>query len=34
VAAQENCFPMIPAGRSHGDIMLSKDRWFSSPTAD
>ena len=30
VAAQENCFPMIPAGRSHGDIMLSKDRWFSS----
>ena len=27
VAAQENCFPMIPAGRSHGDIMLSKDRW-------
>ncbi|HZH06355.1 MAG TPA: biosynthetic-type acetolactate synthase large subunit [Lautropia sp.] len=29
VAPQENCFPMIPAGRSHGDIMLSKDRWFS-----
>ena len=28
VAAQENCFPMIPAGRSHGDIMLSKDRWY------
>ena len=28
VAAQENCFPMIPAGRSHGEIMLSKDRWF------
>ncbi len=30
VAAEENCFPMIPAGRSHGDIMLAKDRWFSS----
>jgi len=29
VAPQENCFPMIPAGRSHGDIMLSKERWFS-----
>jgi acetolactate synthase-1/2/3 large subunit len=28
VAAQENCFPMIPAGRSHGDIMLSKERWW------
>ncbi len=28
VAAQENCFPMIPAGRSHGDIMLGKDRWW------
>ena len=28
VAAEENCFPMIPAGRSHGDIMLSKDRWY------
>jgi acetolactate synthase-1/2/3 large subunit len=28
VAAQENCFPMIPAGRSHGDIMLAKDRWW------
>jgi acetolactate synthase-1/2/3 large subunit len=33
VAPQENCFPMIPAGRSHGDIMLSKDRWFSSTKA-
>ena len=33
VAQQENCFPMIPAGRSHGDIMLSKDRWFSSTKA-
>jgi acetolactate synthase-1/2/3 large subunit len=29
VTPQENCFPMIPAGGSHGDIMLSKERWFS-----
>ena len=28
VAPEENCFPMIPAGRSHGDIMLGKDRWY------
>jgi acetolactate synthase-1/2/3 large subunit len=32
IAPQENCFPMIPAGRSHGDIMLSKERWFSGQT--
>ncbi|MDB6002365.1 MAG: acetolactate synthase, large subunit, biosynthetic type, partial [Rhizobacter sp.] len=28
VAAQENCFPMIPAGQSHRRMMLAKDRWF------
>lgn len=27
VAAQENCFPMIPAGRGHHEIMLSESRW-------
>jgi acetolactate synthase-1/2/3 large subunit len=28
VEQAENCFPMIPAGRGHQEIMLSKDRWF------
>ena len=28
VAAQANCFPMIPAGCSHGDVMLAADRWY------
>jgi acetolactate synthase-1/2/3 large subunit len=27
VAAQENCFPMMPAGCGHHRVMLSKDRW-------
>ncbi len=27
VAAQENCFPMIPAGCGHHEIMLSESRW-------
>ncbi|WP_256856757.1 thiamine pyrophosphate-dependent enzyme, partial [Variovorax sp. KK3] len=27
VAAQENCFPMIPAGMGHHRVMLAKDRW-------
>ncbi|MBB3181886.1 biosynthetic-type acetolactate synthase large subunit [Variovorax sp. Sphag1AA] len=27
VASQENCFPMIPAGAGHHEVMLSKDRW-------
>jgi acetolactate synthase-1/2/3 large subunit len=26
VAAQENCFPMIPAGASHAEVWLGKDR--------
>ncbi|MET4575097.1 biosynthetic-type acetolactate synthase large subunit [Ottowia thiooxydans] len=28
VAAQENCFPMIPAGAGHHRVMLGKDRWY------
>jgi hypothetical protein len=29
VAAQENCFPMMPAGQGHHRVMLGKDRWFT-----
>ncbi|WP_018902839.1 biosynthetic-type acetolactate synthase large subunit [Variovorax paradoxus] len=28
VAAQENCFPMMPAGQGHHRVMLAKDRWY------
>ncbi len=28
VAQAENCFPMIPAGRGHHEVMLSKDRLY------
>ncbi len=28
VAQAENCFPMMPAGRGHHEIMLGKDRWY------
>jgi acetolactate synthase-1/2/3 large subunit len=28
VEQTENCFPMIPAGRGHHEIMLSKERWY------
>jgi acetolactate synthase-1/2/3 large subunit len=28
VEQAENCFPMIPAGRGHHEIMLAKDRWY------
>jgi acetolactate synthase-1/2/3 large subunit len=28
VAPAENCFPMIPAGRGHHEVMLSKDRSY------
>ncbi|OUM01713.1 biosynthetic-type acetolactate synthase large subunit [Variovorax sp. JS1663] len=28
VAAQENCFPMIPAGVGHHRVMLARDRWY------
>ena len=27
VMAQENCFPMIPAGGGHNRVMLAEDRW-------
>lgn len=33
VAAQENCFPMMPAGQGHHRVMLAKDRWYEPPTA-
>ncbi|RYF31990.1 MAG: biosynthetic-type acetolactate synthase large subunit [Comamonadaceae bacterium] len=28
VAAQENCFPMMPSGVGHHRVMLGKDRWY------
>ncbi|TXG00873.1 biosynthetic-type acetolactate synthase large subunit [Massilia arenae] len=28
VAQAENCFPMMPGGRGHHEIMLGKDRWY------
>ena len=28
VAQSENCFPMMPSGRGHHEIMLGKDRWY------
>ncbi|KAF3999453.1 biosynthetic-type acetolactate synthase large subunit [Glaciimonas immobilis] len=28
----ENCFPMIPGGRGHHEIMLSKNRWYDRRT--
>ena len=28
VAQTENCFPMIPSGRGHHEVMLSSDRWY------
>lgn len=28
VVAQENCFPMIPAGYGHHRVMLAKDCWY------
>ena len=30
VLAQENCFPMIPAGCGHHQIMLSESRWAAA----
>ena len=32
VAAQENCFPMMPSGHGHHEVMLGKDRWYRDPT--
>jgi acetolactate synthase-1/2/3 large subunit len=31
VEQAENCFPMIPAGRGHHEVMLSKERCWSTP---
>ncbi|MDM0070449.1 biosynthetic-type acetolactate synthase large subunit [Variovorax sp. J31P207] len=31
VAAEENCFPMMPAGCGHHRVMLAKDRWYEDP---
>ena len=33
VAAQENCFPMMPAGAAHNEVMLAKDRWYQPKEA-
>ena len=32
VAAQENCFPMMPSGVGHHRVMLGKDRWYDDST--
>lgn len=32
VAAQGNCFPMMPSGHGHHKVMLSKDRWCDEPS--
>ncbi|NLD54410.1 MAG: biosynthetic-type acetolactate synthase large subunit [Burkholderiaceae bacterium] len=34
VASEENCFPMIPAGGCHGEVMLGRDRWYRSELLD
>ncbi len=31
VAAAENCFPMIPSGCGHHEVMLAEDRWYAAP---
>jgi len=28
VAAEENCYPMIPAGEAHHRVLLGPDRWY------
>ena len=33
VAQQENCFPMIPAGRGHHELMLSATEWYEGEDA-
>jgi acetolactate synthase-1/2/3 large subunit len=33
VAAQENCFPMMPSGHGHHRVMLAKDRWYEEEKA-
>ncbi len=33
VVPQENCYPMIPAGRGHQEMMLGDQRWYASERA-
>ncbi|HEY1227503.1 MAG TPA: thiamine pyrophosphate-dependent enzyme, partial [Ramlibacter sp.] len=33
VAAEENCYPMIPAGRGHHEIMLGDTQWYQAPAS-
>jgi acetolactate synthase-1/2/3 large subunit len=33
VAARENCYPMIPAGRGHREVMLADGVWFQEDAA-
>ena len=32
VTTQENCFPMIPAGKGHHEIMLKANDWYVDDT--
>jgi acetolactate synthase-1/2/3 large subunit len=32
VKQSENCFPMVPAGRGHHEMMLAEDRWYDAAT--
>jgi acetolactate synthase I/II/III large subunit len=31
VHSSENCFPMIPAGEGHHQVLLGEGRWFVEP---
>ena len=33
VAAQENCFPMMPAGHGHQRMMLAEGVWYQDETS-
>lgn len=33
VAAQENCFPMMPSGQGHHRVMLAKNQWYEDEVA-
>ena len=34
VTAQENCYPMIPAGAGHHEVMLGDGRWYRAAAAE
>ncbi|MFC7411032.1 biosynthetic-type acetolactate synthase large subunit [Hydrogenophaga atypica] len=34
VAQQENCYPMIPAGKGHQEMMLGDGRWYREAARD